>query len=138
MLFLTASIQILSSATEAGGLEALNSASTGHRNIIGIEISTATGDQKAAMECKEGGVCITGVIAGHPASHAGLRHGDMISTVHSIPVHEISEFLMALNDLEAGRKYPFRVHRRTGKGTEILEVNILVEKIQETETEKIC
>jgi S1-C subfamily serine protease len=95
-------------------------------------------EQKAALEYKEGGVFITGVIAGHPASQAGLREGDMISAVHSIPVHEISEFLMALNDLEAGRKYPFRILRRAGKGTEMLEVNILVEKIQERKMGKIC
>jgi hypothetical protein len=45
---------------------------------------------------------------------------------------------MAVNDLEAGRKYPFRVYRRTAKGMEISEVNILVEKNQERGKGKIC
>ena len=138
-LFLTASIQILSSAAEPGNLEALNSISTERRNSIGIEISTATGEQKAAaMEYKEGGVYITAVIVGHPASHAGLMQGDIISTIHSVPVNEASEFLMALNNLEAGRKYPFRIHRRTEKGAKILEINILIEKVQEREMGKVC
>jgi S1-C subfamily serine protease len=136
-LFLTASVHVLCFATDPGSLEAINSASPDRRNIIGIEISTATDEQKKAMGCTEGGVYVSAVIAGHPASNAGLKYGDIISEVHSTPVKEISEFLMALNDLEAGRKYPFKVCRKTQKRIEILEINILIEKVQEKVIGKI-
>lgn len=137
ILFLTASIKTLSSATDPGSLEAINSASTDRRNIIGIEISNATDELKRAMGCPEGGIYVTAVIAGHPASNAGVKCGDIISEVNSTPVKEVPEFLMALNDLDAGRKYPFKIYRKTQEKIEILQIDILVEKVQEKEIGKI-
>lgn len=124
-------------AGSPGSLEAINSASSDRRNIIGMEMSTATDAQKAAAGCQEGGVYVSAVIPKHPADIAKLKVGDIIREINSTPVKDMSEAFMALDGLEAGRKYPFKVCRKTEEGTVTLEIDILVEQVQEQAIAKL-
>jgi C-terminal processing protease CtpA/Prc len=136
-LVLTSLFQAYSFAGSPGSVEAIDSASADRRNIIGIEISTATDEQKAMTGCTEGGVYVSAVIPKHPADIAGLKVGDIIREIDSTPVKDMSEALMAMDGLDAGRKYPFKVCRKTQEGTVTLEIFILIEQVQERAIGKI-
>lgn len=125
-------------ATDPGSMEAINSASEDLRNIVGIEISTATDDQRAAVGCKEKGVFVSAVIPKHPAAVAGLKAGDIIVQIGDNPVRDHSEALIIINGLDAGRSYPFVVYRKGAPGVQQrLVINVLVEKVQEKAIGKI-
>ena len=130
---------IVSYAVDPGSVEAINSASKQCRNIIGIEISTATKDQRVAVGCdEEKGVLVSAVIPKHPAELAGLRVGDIIIKIDETPVTDVSEALMAMDGLDAGRKYPFEVCRAQGHGKhEKFTLYVLIEKVQERKIGKI-
>jgi S1-C subfamily serine protease len=137
LVFLTTN-GIVSYAVDPGSVEAINSASKQCRNIIGIEISTATEDQRIAVGCDEKGVLVSAVIPKHPAEFAGLRVGDIIITIDGAPVTDVSEALMAMNGLDAGRKYPFEVCRPGILGKhQKLTLYVLIEKVQEKKIGKI-
>jgi S1-C subfamily serine protease len=128
----------VSFATDPGSMEAINSASDERRNIIGIEISTATDAQLLAAGCKEKGVLVSAVIPKHPAAIAGLKAGDVITHIDGNPVTETSQALERMNDLDAGRSYPFVICRAKANGiSEKLVVNVLIEKVQEKVIGKI-
>lgn len=123
---------------DPGNVEAVNSASEDRRNIVGIEISTATDAQRAAVGCSEKGVLISAVIPGHPAAVAGLKAGDILLQIGEDPVTVIHEALERMNGLDAGRTYPFVVWRKDDKGNQMkLVINVLVEKVQEKAIGKI-
>ena len=143
-IFLAAvgSLSTLSYATTPGNVEAINSASDALRNIIGIEISTATDpkDPKWApivAACRKEGVLVSAVIPGHPAATAGLKVGDIITNINNTRVETTSEALEIMDGLEAGRHYPFEVCRLENNKVEKVTVNILVEKVQEKALGKI-
>lgn len=137
-LALVALSNTVSFATDPGSMEAINSASEDRRNIIGIEMSTATAPQMAAAGCKEKGVFVSAVIPKHPADVAGLKPNDIIININGNPVEDLSEALTAMNDLDAGRAYPFVICRMDAKGPpQKLVLNILVEKVQEKAIGKI-
>lgn len=126
------------SYADAGNMEAINSASEDLRNIIGIEISTATDAQKAAAGCTEDGVYISAVIPKQPAETSGLRAGDILLKIDGNPVKEHWEALTAMTGLDAGREYPFEVCRRDATGISHKEVfKVLVKKVQEKAIGKI-
>lgn len=136
-LSLTGTVSTVSYA-DTGNMEAINSASEDLRNIIGIEISTATDVQKAAAGCTEGGVYISAVIPKQPAETAGIRAGDILVKIDGHPVTEHWEALTAMTDLDAGREYPFEVCRRDAKGIPNKVVfKVLVKKVQEKAIGKI-
>jgi S1-C subfamily serine protease len=119
-------------------MEAINSASQECRNIIGIEISTATNEQRASIGCKEEGVLVSAIIPGHPAELGGLKAGDIIIKIDGTPTTDVSEALTAMNGLDAGRKYPFEVYRTDAKGKhQKFTLYVLIEKVQERNIGKI-
>ena len=130
----------VSCTTTPGRLEAINSASPNCRNIIGIELCNLNDEKRALAQYGGEGVYVCAVIPNHPAYLAGLRASDIITSINSIPVSNVSEALMVVNDLEAGRRYPFQVYRGN---TNIVDITssaieavvftpyILVEKVQE-------
>ena len=132
LMLVTSAVFTLSCTTEPGTVEAINSASSDRRNIIGIEISNLTTSQRAIASYGGEGVYVSAVIPGHPASIAGVQVGDIILGINSIPVSTVSDALEVINNLEGGRKYPFRLHRSLGKpGLKHIIAYILIEKIQE-------
>lgn len=134
------SMSTFSYAASPGNMEAINSASSDRRNIIGIEISTATdpkNPKNAADGCGKEGVLISAVIPGHPAATAGLKVGDVITKINEIRVKNNSEALEAMDGLDAGRSYPFEVCRAENGKAQTLILNVLVEKVQEKAIGKI-
>ncbi len=126
------------SYADAGSMEAINSASDSHRNIIGMEISTATPAQRSAVGCDKEGVLVSAVIPKHPAAVAGLKAGDIITKIDGNPVIDLSSALMAMNGLDAGRNYPFEIYRKNEDGIpQKLTIRVLVEKVQERAIGKI-
>ena len=142
---LTSPLLVLSCTTDPGSVEAMNSASKQCRNIIGIEISNISNEQRIATKYAGAGVYVSAVIPKHPADIAGLKPGDIILSINSTPVSNVSEALMVINELEAGRNYPFRICRMTTKlgltffTSDILLFTrkILIEKVQEREIGRI-
>ncbi len=139
IMLLTSSFLTLSCATDSGTVEAINSASASRRNIIGVELANIANTQRASTKYGGEGVYVSAVIPHHPASMAGVKAGDIIMSINSIPVANVSEALMVISELEGGRKYPFRIYRMTEKSESkyliahvlIFKANILVEKVQE-------
>lgn|GEM_PF-1741955 len=137
-LALAVAYNMISFAADPGNMEAINSASEDLRNIVGIEISTATDAQRAAVGCKEKGVFISAVIPKHPAAVAGLKAGDIIVQIGDNAVADHSEALTIINGLDAGRNYPFVIYRKDDRGIQQkLAINVLVEKVQEKAIGKI-
>lgn len=138
-MLLTSSLLTLSCTTDPGTVEAINSASASCRNIIGVELANVTNAQRVSTKYGGEGVYVSAVIPHHSASMAGVRAGDIIMSINSIPVTEVSEALMVINGLEGGRKYPFGIYRMTEKSESkyfiahvlIFKANILIEKVQE-------
>ncbi len=135
-LALVAASYTASFATDPGSMEAINSASEDRRNIIGVEISTATDAQRAAAGCTEKGVFISAVIPKHPADVSGMKPGDVIIQIDGHPVAEHYEAIDIMNGLEAGRSYPFMVFRMDGTPQKLV-INVLIEKVQEKAIGKI-
>ncbi|MCE3230279.1 MAG: 2-alkenal reductase [Alphaproteobacteria bacterium] len=132
-LIIAGLIPAVSYATSPGNMEAINSASPDRRNIIGVEMSTATDEQRAAAGCAEKGVFISAVIPKHPAHTAGLEPGDIITKINEFPVGELSDALEAMDGLKGGVKYPFEICRKSQK----LTIPVLIEKVQERAIGKI-
>lgn len=128
----------VSCATDPESIEAINSASTNCQNIIGIEMSHITDNQRAGTNYGGKGVYVNAVIPQHPASMAGVKAGDIILSINSIPVANIADALLIINNLEPGGRYPFQIYRMIAKPEfRYLIANILIEKVKERAIGKI-
>lgn len=78
-------------------------------NRIGIEIRELRRDEKQRLEV-ERGVLVTAV-TGEPAESAGIRAGDIITTINSQWVDSENEFSRLVESLDAGRAIPIRIVR---------------------------
>lgn len=136
-LVIAGSLSPFSYVKATGNVQAIISDSSDRRNIIGIEISTATETQKVAAGCTQEGVYISAVIPGHPAATAGLKAGDIMTAVNGTPVATHSDALNIMNGLEAGQRYPVEVCRMENGNAQKLTLNVLVEKVQEKAIGKI-
>lgn len=139
LIMLVGITTVLSSCTsDPGSLEAMNSASMDRRNIIGIELTNITGPQRGGRNYVEEGVYVSAVIPQHPASLAGVKAGDIIMSINSIPVSDVSEALTVINGLEGGRRYPFQIYRMKAKPElKHFIAYILIEKVQERAISRI-
>ena len=124
-------------AGSAGSTEAINSASPDRRNIVGIEISNPTPEQKQALGYSGEGVYVSAVISGHPADVAGMKVGDVITKIGDWAVTDVSSALENMDGLEAGVKSPIEVYRVVDGAPQKITLSILVEKVQERAIAKI-
>ena len=124
-------------ASSAGTMEAINSATSERRNIIGAELSNLTPAQKTALSFGGEGVYVSAVIPTHPAAVAGILTGDIITKIGDWEVTDLSSALENMDALEAGQKHLFQVHRLVNGKPETLTINVLVEKVQERAIGKI-
>lgn len=125
------------SYAEPGQMEAINSASSERRNIIGIEISNLTPEQRQVLAYEGDGVYVSAVIPKHPADVAGIKMGDIITKIGDFTVEDMSSALENMDGLEAGQKSPFDIVRMVKGKAQKQTVWVLVEKVQERAIGKI-
>ena len=118
-----------------GNTQAMISGSEAYRNIIGFEMAETTPTQNIITDCE--GVYVSAVIAGHPASVAGLKVGDIITKINNFGVANKPDALELMDGLEAGLSYPFEICRVQNGQVQRLTLSILVEKVQEKAIGKI-
>ena len=86
------------------------------RGWIGVEPSDLSPELSETFGIKGGqGVIITGVLQSGPAAKAGIRPGDLITSVAGKPVGNVSELLSSVAALKPGTAAPFSVLRRDTK-----------------------
>jgi serine protease Do len=78
-------------------------------NRIGISVSALTDDQMSEQNVT-GGVLVTRVVTG-PASHAGLRKGDIILSMDGQVIKSARQFAELIDGLPAGKSVPVLVQR---------------------------
>ena len=92
------------------------------RGWIGVEPNDLTPELVQTFGIKtEQGVLITGVLSNGPAALAGIRPGDVISSVEGKAVSNVSELLGMVASLQPGQSARFELHRQNQK----LAVNIV-------------
>jgi len=83
------------------------------RGWIGVEPSDLTPELAETFGVKtDDGVIITGVLQNGPAAVAGIRPGDVITSVAGKSVHNVSELLTSVAALKPGNPAPFGVRRQ--------------------------
>jgi len=83
------------------------------RGWIGVEPSDLTPELAETFGVKaDAGVIITGVLQNGPAAQAGIRPGDVITTVAGKPVHNVAELLSGVAALKPGTPAAFEVRRQ--------------------------
>jgi S1-C subfamily serine protease len=86
------------------------------RGWIGVEPSDLSPELSETFGIKGGqGVIITGVLQSGPAAKAGIRPGDLITSVAGKPISNVSELLSNVAALKPGTAAPFSVLRRDTK-----------------------
>jgi S1-C subfamily serine protease len=70
--------------------------------------------QTFSVDAKQG-VIITGVLQNGPAAKAGIRPGDVVTTVAGQETHSVAELLAQVAALKPGSAAPFEVQRADGK-----------------------
>jgi S1-C subfamily serine protease len=86
------------------------------RGWIGVEPNELTPElaQTFSVDAKQG-VIITGVLQNGPAAKAGIRPGDVVTTVAGQETHSVAELLAQVAALKPGSAAPFEVQRADGK-----------------------
>jgi serine protease Do len=95
-----------------------------HRAYLGVQITNIDNPDLAARlsVAKEGGVLVTEVLAKTPAAEAGLKDGDVITSLGANPVHDSRELKVAVARLPLGKPVTLHVIR-DGK-PQTLEVTV--------------
>ena len=97
------------------------------RGWIGVEPQELTAELiKTFNLSAKSGVIITGVLQNGPAAAAGIRPGDVITSVGGVPVRSVSELLSAVAALKPGVSASFKLQRRDAA----MEVNVTPGKRQ--------
>jgi serine protease Do len=78
---------------------------------LGIKAQTVTPDTAERMKLKNAsGVLVVAVEAGGPAADAGVRHGDVIHSIHRTEVKTVEDLAAAVKSLDKG-EYMLEVER---------------------------
>ena len=86
------------------------------RGWIGVEPNELSPElaETFGVKVKEG-VIITGVLQNGPAAQAGIRPGDVITSVAGRPMHNVSELLSSVAALKPGAPAKFNLLRRDAR-----------------------
>lgn len=79
-------------------------------NQLNIKVRNLNADEKERFKVS-GGVLVTEVFAG-PAMDAGVRAGDIISTINNRPVASVEEFNKAVKGLPKDKSFPILIVRQ--------------------------
>jgi S1-C subfamily serine protease len=83
------------------------------RGWIGVEPTELSPELMQSFEVKNTkGVAITGVLQNGPAAKAGIKPGDVIEQVGSIPVTQVAELLSAVAALPPNKPVEFKIKRK--------------------------
>ena len=83
------------------------------RGWIGVEPNELSPELAETFGVKSrAGVIITGVLQNGPAAQAGIRPGDVVTSVGGTAVTNVAELLSRVASLKPGTPEPFRVQRR--------------------------
>jgi len=83
------------------------------RGWIGVEPNELSPELAETFGVKaRAGVIITGVLQNGPAAQAGIRPGDVVTSVGGTAVTNVAELLSRVASLKPGAPEPFRVQRR--------------------------
>jgi len=83
------------------------------RGWIGVEPNELSPELAETFGVKaRAGVIITGVLQNGPAAQAGIRPGDVVTSVGGTAVTNVAELLSRVASLKPGTPEPFRVQRR--------------------------
>jgi len=83
------------------------------RGWIGVEPNELSPELAETFGVKaRSGVIITGVLQNGPAAQAGIRPGDVVTSVAGTAVTNVAELLSRVASLKPGAPEPFRVQRR--------------------------
>ena len=89
------------------------------RGFIGVSISTLTPDMAEAFGLKDTkGVLVDNIVEGLPADQAGLKRGDIITTLDDEPVANPNELRLAVSHKAPGSTLKVEVYR-DGKPVEL-------------------
>lgn len=81
---------------------------------LAMAVSDLSDDERKQLANEvDGGVFVESIKPG-PASHAGLRKGDIIVQLNSKDVVNARQFQQQVEDLPKGKSFPILVYRRTG------------------------
>jgi S1-C subfamily serine protease len=92
------------------------------RGWIGIRPQDLTDDEANQLGLAEGGVVVTGLLAGSPAQQAGLAGGDLLLAIDGNPVHSSVEALGRIATHKPGTQLTLRGLR----GRSVFQVRIRV------------
>ncbi len=83
-------------------------------NVLELTVSPLDAQTREALAIDKGGVLVSGVEAGGPAQQAGIREGDVISTIDNRPVDSASDVEKVLSELGDRKSVAVLVHRSDG------------------------
>ncbi|MFN8588536.1 MAG: PDZ domain-containing protein [Candidatus Eisenbacteria bacterium] len=87
--------------TGPGGKKHVQVFVNGGRGRLGVRVESLNDDMASALGMSGGkGVLVIEVLGGTPAEKAGLRSGDVITTVEGKPVYDADDLVSALRDEE--------------------------------------
>ena len=85
--------------TGPGGKKHVQVFVNGGRGRLGVRVESLNDDMASALGMSGGkGVLVIEVLGGTPAEKAGLRSGDVITTVEGKPVYDADDLVSALRD----------------------------------------
>ena len=86
------------------------------RGWIGVEPNDLSAELAEAFDtATSSGVIITGVLQNGPAAQAGLRPGDIILTIETSPIQNVTQMLSKVAGLAPGKSVTFTVQRKQQK-----------------------
>jgi len=86
------------------------------RGWIGVEPNDLSAELAEAFDtATSSGVIITGVLQNGPAAQAGLRPGDIILSIETSPIQNVTQMLAKVAGLAPGKSVTFTVQRKQQK-----------------------
>lgn len=82
-------------------------------NRIGVVVSDLTQEQREKLDLKKNGILVQAIKTG-PASHAGVRKGDIILMINNEQIKDVAHFKGLIKGLDSGKSVPILVQRRGG------------------------
>jgi len=107
---LSVTIDALDQGDRVASATGLSRQSNSTMNQLGVAVADATNDELNALEL-EFGVIVSSVEPGSPAAEAGVRSGDVITSLARKSIDSAGKLGKVLEQVPAGKTVPLRVYR---------------------------